>query len=94
MSNTAKTHERNLYAALGDALNEPETPAHSSVEVEAGALFELCAYIVTHAGGGNIPVIKLMCLSQQALRCAAMAYAQQDKLDAVVAHLMSKTVPS
>jgi hypothetical protein len=89
-----KTHERNLYAALGCALEAPEIPAHMSVEKEAAALFALCAYVVTQSRTGDIPVVKLMVLAQQALRCAALAYTQQDERDAVVSHLLSKTVPS
>jgi hypothetical protein len=89
-----KTHERNLHAALGEAMAAPDAPPFMSIENEAEALLLLCAYFICEARTGNIPVVKLMALSQQALRCAALAYTQQDERDAVVSHLLSKTVPS
>jgi hypothetical protein len=86
-------HQSNLHAALGDAIAAPDAPEFMSIDKEAAALLVLCSYFICNARAGAIPVVKLMALSQQAIRCAALAYSQEGERNHVVDHLLSKAVP-
>jgi hypothetical protein len=91
---TEKTHQSKLYSELGEAIGAPDTPDFMTAEREALALISLCRQVSDMLQSGVCPLIKLMVLSQQALRCAAVACAQDDKRNAMVNDLIKRTMPS
>ncbi len=88
MSQT-KTYERQLHAALGDAIAAPEAPEFMSPEKEALALMLQCQRVDNELRDGYCPVVRLMALAQQAIRCAAVAIEQSELRDATVSRLLA-----
>jgi len=84
-----KTYERQLHAALGDAIAAPETPEFMPPEKEALALMTQCQRVDGELRSGYCPVVRLMALAQQAMRCAAVAIEQSELRDAAVSRLLS-----
>lgn len=83
--------QERLYSALGDAIKAgPEWMAHDR---ESAALAIACRQMVELIDSGNIPVVKMMALCQQALRCAACGMSQSIDIDRVIEDLLKKTVP-
>jgi hypothetical protein len=91
MSNP-KAHERTLILALTDATLSPEIPAHRSADLEAAALLRQMRKVEVALISGYCPIVTMMALCQQALRCAAVGYAQGEARDAVVDDLITRTV--
>ncbi len=77
--NTAQHHQSKLYEALGYAIEDREAPAFMTPTKEAIALAVMARQVVELLTSGTCPLTKLMALSQQALRCAALACAQGDE---------------
>lgn len=72
-------HQRNLHDALLDAITDDEAPPFMTAEKEAAALLIFCGQVTELLTvQGICPLPKLMALCQQALRCAAVAVAQDD----------------
>lgn len=92
MSHT-KSHQQKLHIALGEAIASPGAPEFMTAELEAMALDRLCRDISEQLRGGYCLVPRLMVLCQQALRCAAVAYTQNDEREVTVACLIGRTVP-
>lgn len=91
---TAKAHQRTLILALTDATQDTEAPAFMSPELEAAALIRQMAKVESALRDGSCPLATLMALSQQALRCAAVGYAQGEARDAAISDLIKRTMPS
>ncbi len=90
-------HQSALYEALGEALEDAETPAFMSAEKEAVALVVMAQRVVALLEAGECPVVKLMALSQQALRCSAIALTQDASRPAapwVSSDLLTRALPS
>lgn len=87
-------HQTILYAAIGDAIASDDAPQFMTPDKEAMALIAQMRLVDAALRDGFCPLVKLMALSQQALRCAACGYAQGEARDAVVDGLLAKTRPS
>ncbi len=88
MSQT-KSHERKLHAALGDAIEAAGAPEFMTPEKEALALMLQCQRVDNELRDGYCPVVRLMALAQQAVRCAAVAIEQSELRDAAVSRLLA-----
>jgi hypothetical protein len=91
---SAETHQRTLILALTDATQAPEMPEFMTPEKEAAALLRQMAKVESALRDGFCPIVVLMALCQQALRCAAVGYAQGEDRDAVISDLIKRTMPS
>lgn len=91
---TAPHHQSKLYEALGDAIEDAETPGLMTPTKEAVALAVIARQVVALLSQGECPVVKLMVLSQQALRCAAVACAQGDVGAQVASDIIARALPS
>lgn len=87
-------HQANLVAALIDATTSDVAPPFMTPDKEAIALVQIMRTVEAALRSGYCPLIKLMALSQQAIRCGAMGLTQDDERDSLVNVLLSKTVPS
>ncbi len=85
-------HQRNLILALTDATQAPDTPEFRSANFEAVALLRQMKRVEAALMGGFCPLVTMMALCQQALRCAAVGYAQGEERDATIDDLLSRTV--
>ncbi len=90
---TTHRHQSKLYEALGDAIEDRETPAFMTPTKEALALAVMARQVIELLTTGACPLVKLMALSQQALRCAAIAAAQGGEAP-VVANAPGPRLPS
>ena len=91
---TAPHHQSKLYEALGDAIEDTETPGFMTPTKEAIALAMVARQVIELLLHGECPVVKLMALSQQALRCAAVACAQGDVGAQVASDIIARALPS
>ena len=86
-------YQAKLLAAMIDATTSIDAPPFMCADKEALSLLMLMRQVASLLRTGHCPLVKLMALSQQALRCGAVGCAQEDSVDATVESLLAKTVP-
>lgn len=77
-----------------DATTSIDAPPFMCANKEALGLLMLMRQVESLLRAGHCPLVKLMALSQQSLRCGAVGCAQEDSASATVESLLAKTVPN
>jgi hypothetical protein len=85
-------HQSNLIAALIDATAAHDAPPFMTPDKEAIALLQLMRTVEELLRDGYCPLVKLMALGQQAIRCGAMGCVQGDQGEDVADSLIARTV--
>ncbi len=83
-----------LYEALGEAIVAHDAPPFMTAEKEALALASLCSTVAAELKAGECRIVRLMALSQQAMRAATMGLAQAQERDVLVETLMQRATLS
>lgn len=85
-------HQANLIAALIDATTALDAPPFMTADREAIALLQLMRTVEELLREGYCPLVKIMALSQQAIRCGAMGCVQGDMGAEAADALIARTV--
>lgn len=86
--------QNDLYAALGEAIEAHDAPPFMTAEKEALALVSLCAKAADDLKAGECRIVRLMALSQQAMRAAVMGMVQAQEREVLVDTLMARATLS